>query len=303
MQQQKFNLEANSQNGNYSIAVFIVKDNLKSGHLSIVAVIFVALFLSSLLFISACNRKKDGSVVHAIEAWDSGDYPTAAEEYERFLQSYPTGEQALEARFQLANVYYFNLHKLEQARNHYKEFLNQAPSHPQAVIARERLAEILGELGRSYEAIAEYENLNPQQEKERRRVRLRIADLYYEQKNYSQALTEYMKVTEKAGYDELCEQAYLREASILHITRNQYKQAIPIYQKLAEETSDAKVRIRALYAISDCYAEILELDQAVKTLREIKEDSEQSYINKRIVEIESRKREAAQARNAAAQQQ
>jgi tetratricopeptide (TPR) repeat protein len=281
---------------------FSLKENRKSKYVIIAASLGIALLVVSTVFISACQKKKEGSITHAVEAWDSGDYQTAAEEYEHVLQSYPTGEQALEARFQLANVYYYNLKKYEQARTHYKEFLNQSPTHANAAKARERLAEVLSELGRSYEAIAEYENLSPQSEKDRRRIRLRIADLYYEQKNYSQALTEYLKVTEQSEYDELSEQAYLREASIYHITRSQYKQAIPIYQKLADETSDGKVRIRALYAIADCYAEILEIDQAIKTLRDIKDESEQTYISKRITDFENRKREAAQARSAATQQ-
>jgi tetratricopeptide (TPR) repeat protein len=280
----------------------VLKEARKNRGLFAATAICVALLGLGAVFISACQKKTESSMSHAVEAWDSGDYQTAAEEYERFLQSYPTSEQSLEARFQLANVYYYNLKKYEQARTHYKEFLNQSPAHANAVKARERLAEVLSELGRSYEAIAEYENLSPQSEKDRRRVRLRIADLYCDQKNYSQALTEYMKVTEQPEYDELSEQAYLREASIYHITRNQYKQAIPLYQKLVEETGDPKVRIRALYAIADCYAEVLELEQAIKTLRDIKDDSEQAYISKRIGEFESRKREAAQVRNAAAQQ-
>src|ERR1051325_4419243 len=102
--------------------------------------------------LGACQKKHDGSVSHAVEAWGSGDYQTAAEEYERYLQLYPTGEQSVEARLQLANVYYLNLHKYEQARLHYKEFLNQSPAHPKAQTARERLAEVLSELGRTYEA-------------------------------------------------------------------------------------------------------------------------------------------------------
>jgi tetratricopeptide (TPR) repeat protein len=283
-------------------AKLVLKETSKSRSLLVATAICIALLGLGGVFLSACQKKTAGSMSHAVEAWDSGDYQTAAEEYERFLQSYPTSEQSLEARFQLANVYYYNLKKYEQARTHYKEFLNQSSAHANALKARERLAEVLGELGRSYEAIAEYENLNPQSEKDRRRIRLRIADLYYEQKNYSQALTEYLKVTEQPEYDELSEQAYLREASIYHITRSQYKQAIPVYQKLADETGDGKVRIRALYAIADCYAEILELDQAIKTLQDIKDEPEQAYINKRIGEFESRKREAAQVRNAAAQQ-
>jgi tetratricopeptide (TPR) repeat protein len=274
----------------------------KRRHFVTAASIFLTIILFGGFFIGGCQKRKEGSISQAISAWDSGDYATAADEYERFLQVYPTGEQSLEARFQLANVYYFNLNRYEQARLHYKEFLNQSPSHTNARKARERLAEVLSELGRSYDAIAEYENLHPQDGKDRRRIRLRIADSYYEQKNYSQALTEYLKVTEQPEYDELSEQAYLREASIYHITRSQYKEAIPIYQKLADQTSDAKVQTRALYGIADCYAEILELDQAVKVLREIKDESEQAYIAKRISEFESRKREAAQARSAAQQQ-
>ncbi|MBI3651878.1 MAG: tetratricopeptide repeat protein [Acidobacteria bacterium] len=277
------------------------KIHLKKSHVFAGLGIYVALMLVCGVLISACQKRNNGSIAHAVEAWDAGDYQTAADEYERFLQVYPTGEKALEARFQLANVYYLNLHKYEAARLHYREFLNQAPSHTNAPAARERLAEVLNELGRTYEAIAEYENLNPRDDQERRRLRLRIADLYYDQKNYSQALTEYLKVNENAEYDELSEQALLREASIYHITRNQYKEAIPLYQKLVAESSDAKVQRRALYGIADCYAELLELEQAIQTLRQIRDETEQSYITKRIAELESRKREAAQARNAAQQ--
>jgi tetratricopeptide (TPR) repeat protein len=278
------------------------RERVRKRGLIIASALCLSLLLCGTLLISACQKKKESSMSHAIEAWDAGDYQTAAEEYELFLQHYPTSEQSVEARFQLANVYYYNLKKYEQARTHYKEFLNQSPGHANAAKARERLAEVLSEQGRSFEAIAEYENLHPQDDRDRRRIRLRIADLYYEQKNYSQALTEYLKVTEQPEYDEWSEQAYLREASIYHITRGQYKQAIPVYQKLADETGDNRVRIRSLYAIADCYAEMLEIDQAVKILRDIKDESEQTYISKRISDLETRKREAAQARNAAAQQ-
>ena len=90
----------------------------------------------------------------------------------------PSSEKAPEARFQLANIYYFKLRRYDQARDHYNAFLEQNPSHSNSQLARERLAEVLGEMGRSYEAIAEYENLTPRDSSERRRIRLRIADLY-----------------------------------------------------------------------------------------------------------------------------
>ena len=152
-------------------------------------------------------------------------------------------------------------------------------------------------MGRSYEAIAEYENLNPQDANERRRIRLRIADLYFAQRNYSQALTEYEKVVEKVSYDELSEQAYLREASVFHIERNQYQQAIPIYQRLISDSSDVEVRRRAIYGLADCYGGLYQFDEAIKTLRTITEESERADVGRRVVEMERLKRDASEARS------
>jgi tetratricopeptide (TPR) repeat protein len=248
-------------------------------------------------FTVGCKRDVNQSLERAVEAWDSRDYKLAAEEYEHYLSLDPSSEKAAEARFQLANIYYFNLHRYDLARAHYATFLNENASHSNAPLARERLAEVLGELGRSYDAIAEYENMNPQDADERRRIRLRIADLYFAQKNYSQALTEYEKVTEASAYDDLSEQAYLRSASIYHIERGQYQQALPVYQKLASESSDPEVRLRAMYGLADCYAGLYRFDEAIKTLRDIKDDSEQKHLAERIAGLEAQRREAGQAKS------
>jgi len=244
-----------------------------------------------------CRRNVEESLTRAVEAWDAGDYKMAAEEYERYLAEYPSGDKAPDAHFQLANIYYFKLKRYDQARSHYSSVVEHSPGYPNAQLARERLAEVLGELGRSYEAIAEYENLNPQSTDERRRIRLRIADLYFAQRNYSQALTEYEKVIEKVAYDDLSEQAYLREASIYHIERGQYAQALPVYRQLATGSGDPKVRVRAAYGLADCYAGLLQFEEAIKALQEVTEESEQPDINRRIAELEAQRREAAQARN------
>jgi tetratricopeptide (TPR) repeat protein len=248
------------------------------------------------MVVSGCRRDAEQSLTHAVEAWDSGDYKLAAEEYERYLYQSPTSDKSPDARFQLANIYYFKLQRYDQARANYSAFLEQNPSNSNAQLARERLAEVLGEMGRSYEAIAEYENLNPQEASGRRRIRLRIADLYFAQRNYSQALTEYEKVIENVPYDDLSEQAYLREASVFHIERGQYQQALPIYEKLASMTSDSKVRLRAAYAAAECYAGLYQFDDAIKTLRSIKEEREQADVSRRVAELEVQKREATQAR-------
>jgi len=245
-----------------------------------------------LLAAGSCKYSAEKTLKSASEEWSSGNYPKSAELYERYLEHAPLGEESVQARLRLANIYYLNLHRYEDARVQYREFLSQAPSGPDAYNARERLAEVLSDLGKSYEAIAEYENLAPQEEAERRRIRLRIADLYFDQKNYSQALTEYAKVNEGVPYDEMSEEAYLREASIYQLSRGLYVQAMPVYRKLAAESQDPKVRRRAIYSIVDCYAGMYQCDEAIKTLREIKDASEQAYITRRIAELEQCSRDA-----------
>ncbi|HSO76292.1 MAG TPA: tetratricopeptide repeat protein, partial [Blastocatellia bacterium] len=251
----------------------------------------------SLALLTGCKRDSSESLERAVEAWDSADYKLAAEEYERYLSLDPASEKSADARFQLANIYYFNLQRYDQARAHYATFLNENSSHANSTLAQERLAEVLGELGRTYDAIAEYENMSPQDSNERRRLRLRIADLYFAQKNYSQALTEYEKVIEAGVYDELTEQAYLREASIYHIERSQYEQALPVYQRLALASADPQVRLRAMYGLADCYAGLYRFDDAIKTLLEIKDDAEEKHIAERIALLEAQRREAEQAKD------
>ncbi len=251
--------------------------------------------LCAVLFNGGCRKDDEQALRRGAEAWDSGDYLGAAEEYEQYLQRFPAGQQSLEARFQLANIYYLNLQRYEQARLHYREFIEQDPTNPKAYTARERLAGVLADMGRSYEAIAEYENLNPQDVAERRRVRLLIADLYYNQKNYSQALTEYEKVIEQAEFDDLSEQAYLREATIYN-ARSQYQQALEVYQRLASQTADPESHRRAIYGIAEAHAGLFQFDQAIKALKQIDDESEQNYIAARITELDQKKRETAQAK-------
>ena len=242
-----------------------------------------------LYFVS--GNGSDDTLRRALEARESRDYDRAAAGYEKHLQEHPGDSRSPEVKFQLANIYFLNLKQYDRARNLYRDFLSEAASSPNAPLARERLADVLAETGRSYEAIAEYENLNPPEDKQRRRIRLRIADLYFDQRNYSQALTEYDKVIEQSDYDDLSEQALLREASIFHLARNQYQQALPVYQRLASSTSDPEVHDRALLGMSDCYAGLYQLDQAIKLLHEIKSASQQSYVSRRIAELEQRKHE------------
>lgn len=253
------------------------------------------LWLGALLLAVACGRNAERSLERAREAWNSRDFETAAEEYERYLAGNPDGARSAEVHFHLANIYFLNLQRYEQARAHYNAFLEELPDHPEAGRARERLAELLAELGRSYEAISEYEAIEPSDRTEARRIRLRIADLYYDQNNYSQALTEYERVTENVEYDEFSEQAYLRQASIYHLARSQYELALSVYENVASRTDDPDVRRRALLGLADCHAGLYQFERAIQILRDINDSGNDGYITRRIAELEQQRREVLRA--------
>jgi len=255
-----------------------------------------ALLLAVGLVAGACRHSGESVLRRAADAWENGNYEQSASLYEEYLAHSQDGESSRSARFRLANIYFANLHRYDRAAGHYREFLNQAsPGDVEVRVVRERLAESLSELGRFYEAIAEYESIPHQDDGERRQIRLRIADIYFDQRNYSQALTEYGKITDEPTYDQISENAYLREASIYQLERRQYQQALPIYQKLSTETGDSRVRRRALYNIAECHAGLFQFDEAIRTLREIKDQSEQSYVARRIAELEKESQEAARS--------
>src|SRR5262249_57585164 len=122
----------------------------------------VALLLGAALAAGACRYSSENALQRASNAWDNGDYEQAAELYERYLERYPDGDASLRARAKAANIYFANLHRYDRAARHYREFLNQAgPGEPDMRMVRDRLAESLAELGRSYEAIAQHDNITP----------------------------------------------------------------------------------------------------------------------------------------------
>jgi tetratricopeptide (TPR) repeat protein len=248
-----------------------------------------------LLFSASCSR---GALLdQAQAAWDGGDYPTAAEHYEEYLKKNPQGDKAEFARLRAATVCRRDLKQYDRAIQHYLHFIEDFPKSPEIYQARVNLAECYAATQKFREAISEYENALPiaADIKDKRRVRLKIADLYYELKDLGQALAEYQKVTNDAAYDDLYELAFLQTGGI-HLLRDEFDEAIPAYRTVAENTKDAALRRMARFRLADCYERTFQYDLAVQTLRQTEADpAAPNYIPQRIAAIE----EEARQRNAA----
>lgn len=244
-----------------------------------------------LIFSAACSRQ--ALLDQAQAAWDSADYKTAAEYYEEYLKKTPQGDKAAFARLRAGTVCRRDLKQYDRAIQHYLHFIEDFPKSPDIFQARLSLAECYAATQKFREAISENESALPMatNEKERRRIRLKIADQYYELKDLGQALAEYQKVIKDAAYDELCELAFLKIGGI-HTLRDEFDEAIPSYRTVAENTQDVALRRMTRIRLADCYERTFQYDLAVQTLQEtVPDPASPNYISQRIAAIQEQARQ------------
>ncbi|MGH9767062.1 MAG: tetratricopeptide repeat protein [Blastocatellia bacterium] len=242
-------------------------------------------------FSFSCSR---GALLdNAQAAWDRADYAVAADYYEQFLKKNPQSDKAEFARLRAATICQRDLKQYDRAIQHYIHFIEEFPKSPDLVQARVQLGACYGLTDRQREAIGEYEGVLPKigDEGERRRLRLNIADLYFDLNDRGQALAEYQKVVASGSYDGLTERAYLRIGGI-RLLRDEYEDAIPAYETVAANTKDQVVRRNARFGMADCYERTLQYDRAVQTLEQTEPDpNSPGYIQQRIANVREQQRQ------------
>lgn len=239
----------------------------------------------------SCSR---GALLDSAQAaWDRADYAAAADYYEQFLKENPESDKAEFARLRAATVCQRDLKQYDRAIEHYIHFIEEFPKSPNIIQARVQLGACYGLTRKYREAISEYEGVLPKisDVNERRRLRLSIADMYYDLNDRGQALAEYQKVVAGAPYDNLTEPAYLRIGGI-RLLRDEYEDAIPAYQSVAVSTKNPTIRREARFKVADCYVRTLQYDLAIRTLEQTEPDPKSpSYIPKLIASIREQRRQ------------
>ncbi len=266
-------------------------------------VIFSIIIVLVTTFCFARWLDPDRFLAQAREHWREKEYLTAASCYESFLQARPIGLSSLQARLELANTYYLNLKDYSRAQAHYRLILTNADKDVQAaetaLKAQRRLADLAIKNGHLVEAIDEYEQLSLRvQAREKREVRLQIANLYYDRNDFAQAELEYLKVVEQATYDNLSEEAYLRIASIRHRMQHKYEAAVSIYTLLCSNTVKPSVMRPAYYGLAECYAADSKYILAIQVLKQIPRifnltEEEQIILRSQIKEYKKREKNLA----------
>ncbi len=101
------------------------------------------------------KRQIPESLIFAHSLFRQRRFDLAADEYQRFLESRPSEQDAAEARFGLANAWLFQ-GRYKEARRAFHDFLEKTPDHPRARTAWYRsgeLAYMLGDLPEARKAL------------------------------------------------------------------------------------------------------------------------------------------------------
>jgi tetratricopeptide (TPR) repeat protein len=230
-------------------------------------------------------------------AREAQDYAKAAEFYEEYLREAPDEPPVEAAQFQVADIYFLKLKQHDRARDAYLAFLSRFPTSGRVYDARLRLAEVYAASGNPREAISYYEGLIADwpDSPDRRKLRAAIADLYYDEKAFSQAELEYSRVVDGADYDGLTERSLLRIASINYLVRRSPEGAIPLYDRVSTSTDDPVVRRQSLCSLSECYADLFRFDEAIATLARLDDPAEADYVAGRTAELERQRRSHQEA--------
>lgn len=227
-----------------------------------------------LLLSAACADNSKLLLENAENAWAAGDRAVSIALFEDFLRRYPDNPLAWRAHYGLGNAYYLSAvpaeRNLKKAEAEYQDILSKSPQASVASEVWKRIADIKAERGERFEAIAEYENLLLRFPNltGHRRIRLTIANLYHDLGNLSQAETEYQKVADGSSYDELCESAFLRVASINQM-RSRFEKAIPALNAVIANSKNQDVVHQSKLGLSDCLAKLGRYQEAGATLRSI----------------------------------
>lgn len=252
------------------------------------------MLLCLVMLLGGCSR---GELLEQSQAaWDSGDYAAAADLAERFLRESPQSDKVAEVRFRVAIICSRDLRDYDRAIGHLIRLIEDHPKSPDLPEARLRLAECYAAVGRSDEAISEYESLLPgvADQREQRRLRLVIADLYYDKNDLRQAVVEYQKVTVVSPADDLSVRACLRIAQVRYL-RDEFDEALPAYQVVIDHATDPELKRVAQLGRVDCLERLLQFDQAVAVLEAMPPDPKSpDYLTRRIAEIRERQRQRNQ---------
>lgn len=169
---------------------------------------------------------------------ERGDYKVSERLLREFIQKHRKHEWVGRAYEKLGDSY-ADLEQQKKAIDAYSQALNRKPVPADRVMIQFKLGNSYSSVGNDTRAVASFKEAIDSGEKNGIYVRVpdsyyKIADLMYQQKNYSEAMEYYKRVTRK--YPAFQETPWgLFQIASIHRNLKQYREAIEVYKELMSQ--------------------------------------------------------------------
>ena len=156
------------------------------------------------------------------------NYRQALSDFELLVRDYPKSDQAFSAHLIMADIHRHKLNQPEQALDQLNHAIENFPWRP-----------------------------------ETRRALLELTTLYIELKNYEQARTEGQALIDKWPQSREAREAYFLVANSYYV-QNRYSEAIQVYEALSLSDNDPSLKALVNFELASCYQELGDYKKALE---------------------------------------
>jgi len=199
----------------------------------------------------ACKPRAEQALHQAEAFWVSGDYEKALVHYEQALGALRTEDDCtLRSRIfkGTADAYYLHANNPSRAAKLYAQLARECPDSPLTQNAHMLLAEIqLNHFADLPGAIARLSAVKSQTHEQAEVVALRIASLYFEDKNYPQAALESKPLA--YSHSPIAQEALFLHAQALAMSKETLDEASHAFSELVQRFPDSPLAPQALFEL------------------------------------------------------
>lgn len=185
-----------------------------------------------------------------------GDKEKAVLEFQEFIEKYPQSELIDSAHFELGKVL-FNLKEYKLALSELKEI-----STAEALYLSGKAAEELGDREAEISILSELKEKFPES-KYSQEAYFKLGNYYYNQKQYKEAIDEFMKLSQYFPHSSLLIEGYYW-IGWSHFKLADYPKAIEYFKKVEEEEINLELAQRAMFMVAESLYNLKDYQNARK---------------------------------------
>lgn len=231
--------------------------------------------LFSVFLLVGCGSTDHKLYQKADNLWRNKRYEEAVKLYERTFTRYPRNKLADTALFEAANIYYYNLRRVNRAMELYRKLLDEYPQSSHAIEARWRLGEIYElEVGDFLRALGEWEAILRQLPQGRKRLEAlqRLGDCYLRfgerPEDLDHALLCYLQIAHSGQSGHLSDQANLKIGNIYQMQKK-YKASLEPFLQVQKETGCKECRYAAQRGLIESYELLRDYERAIDMAKQL----------------------------------